>query len=35
LTKLLKDENLNDWIKNDEFDALLNHQFQTNDAENV
>jgi hypothetical protein len=35
LTKLLKDENLNDWIKNDEFDALLNHRFQTNDVENV
>jgi hypothetical protein len=27
LTKLLKDENLNDWIKNDEFDVLLNHRF--------
>jgi hypothetical protein len=35
LTKLLKDENLNDWIKDDEFDALLNHRFQTNDVENV
>jgi hypothetical protein len=35
LTKLLKDENLNDWIKDDEFDALLNHRSQTNDAENV
>ncbi len=35
LTKLLKDENLNDWIKNDEFDALLNHRFRTNDVENV
>jgi hypothetical protein len=27
LTKLLKNENLNDWIKNDEFDVLLNHRF--------
>jgi hypothetical protein len=35
LTKLLKNENLNDWIKNDEFDALLNHRSQTNDVENV
>ncbi len=35
LTKLLKDENLNDWIKNDEFNALLNHRSQTNDVENV
>jgi hypothetical protein len=35
LTKLLKDENLNDWIKNDEFDVLLNHRSQTNDVENV
>ncbi len=35
LTKLLKNENLNDWIKDDEFDVLLNHRFQTNDAENV
>jgi hypothetical protein len=35
LTKLLKDENLNDWIKDDEFDALLNHRSQTNDVENV
>jgi hypothetical protein len=26
LTKLLKDENLNEWIKNDEFDVLLNHR---------
>jgi hypothetical protein len=32
---LLRDENLNDWIEDDEFDALLNHRFQTNDAENV
>jgi hypothetical protein len=35
LTKLLKDENLNDWIENDEFDVLLNHRFQTNDVKNV
>ncbi len=35
LTKLLKDENLNDWIKDNEFDALLNHRSQTSDAENV
>jgi hypothetical protein len=35
LTKLLKDENLNDWIKDDEFNALLNHRSQTNDVENV
>jgi hypothetical protein len=35
LIKLLKNENLNDWIKNDEFDALLNHRSQTNNAENV
>jgi hypothetical protein len=35
LTKLLKDENLNDCIKNDEFDVLLNHRSQTNDVENV
>jgi uncharacterized membrane protein YheB (UPF0754 family) len=35
LTKLLKNENLNDWIKNDEFDALLNHRSQTNNVENV
>jgi hypothetical protein len=35
LTKLLKDENLNDWIEDDEFDALLNHRSQTNDVENV
>jgi hypothetical protein len=35
LTKLLKDENLNDRIKDDEFNALLNHRFQTNNAENV
>jgi hypothetical protein len=27
LTKLLKNENLNDWIKDDEFDILLNHRF--------
>jgi hypothetical protein len=35
LIELLKDENLNDWIKNNEFDVLLNHRSQTNDAENV
>ncbi len=35
LTKLLRDENLNDWIEDDEFDALLNHRSQANDAENV
>jgi hypothetical protein len=35
LTKLLKNENLNDWIKNDEFNAFLNHQSQTNNVENV
>ncbi len=27
LTKLLKNENLNNWIKNDEFNALLNYRF--------
>jgi hypothetical protein len=35
LIELLKNESLNDWIKNDEFDALLNHRSQTNDVENV
>jgi hypothetical protein len=31
----LRDESLNDWIKDDEFDVLLNHRFQTNDVENI
>jgi hypothetical protein len=35
LTKMLKNENLNDWIKDDEFDVLLNHRSQTNDVKNV
>jgi hypothetical protein len=26
LIELLRNESLNDWLKNDEFDALLNHR---------